>query len=481
MNEKTIPAEALLQYPAADEEALDAALARELAASPRKLVVLDDDPTGVQTVHGVSVYTDWSEESIRRGFAENGRLFFLLTNSRSFSAERTAAVHRAIGETVCRVSRETGIPFVLMSRSDSTLRGHYPLETDTLRRAVEDCGGRIDGEVLCPFFKEGGRFTLNNVHYVRSGGTLVPAGQTEFAADKTFGYRASDLREYIEEKTRGAVRAGDVTAISLEELRAGDVDGIAAKLTAVRDYGRVVVNAVDYCDIKTFSLALLRAERAGKQFLFRTAAGLVKVLGGVSDRPLLTRGEMIARDTPYGGMVIVGSHTKKTTEQLQRLLTLPGVEAVELRSNEVLRGDEALLAAAREAAAACTALIRAGKTAVCYTERTLLSLPDDTPEEALRRSVRISGGVCAVIENLGVTPAFVVAKGGITSSDVGVRALGVRRALVLGQIRPGVPVWETGEESRFPHTPYVVFPGNVGEADTLREAVAVLCGAEAKR
>ena len=461
-----------------DEAALDARLAQALAASRTKLVVLDDDPTGVQTVHGVSVYTDWSEESIRRGFAEKGRLFFLLTNSRSFSAEKTAAVHREIGETVCRVSRETGIPFSLMSRSDSTLRGHYPLETDTLRAAAERSGVRIDGEVLCPFFREGGRFTLGNVHYVRSGGELVPAGQTEFAADRTFGYRASELREYIEEKTRGAVRAADVTAISLDELRAGDVDGVAAKLTAVRDYGRIVVNAIDYCDVKVFSLAILRAEQAGKRFLFRTAAGLVKVLGGVPDRPLLTRGEMISRETSCGGLVIVGSHTKKTTEQLRRLLTLPCAESVELRSDEVLRGDEALLSAAREAAAACTELIRAGKTAVCYTSRTLLSLPDDTPEEALRRSVRISGGVCAVVEGLGVTPTFVVAKGGITSSDVGVRALGVRRALVLGQIRPGVPVWETGEESRFPHTPYVIFPGNVGEADTLREAVELLSGTE---
>lgn len=481
MDEKVIPAALLQRYPAVDEAALDARLAQALAASRTKLVVLDDDPTGVQTVHGVSVYTDWSEESIRRGFAEKGRLFFLLTNSRSFSAEKTAAVHREIGETVCRVSRETGIPFVLMSRSDSTLRGHYPLETETLRRAVERCGGRIDGEVLCPFFKEGGRFTLDNVHYVRSGDELVPAGLTEFAADKTFGYRASELREYIEEKTGGAVRAADVTAISLDELRAGDVEGVAAKLTAVRDYGRVIVNAVDYCDVKVFSLALLRAEQAGKRFLFRTAAGLVKVLGGVPDRPLLTRGEMISRETDCGGLIIVGSHTKKTTEQLRRLLTLPGVEAVELRSDEVLRGDAALLAAAREAAAECTERIRAGKTAVCYTSRTLLSLPDDTPEEALRRSVRISGGVCAVVENLGAAPAFVVAKGGITSSDVGVRALGVRRALVLGQIRPGVPVWETGEESRFPHTPYVIFPGNVGEADTLREVAAILSGAEEKK
>ena len=475
MNETNISAEVLTNYPAVDESALDALLARELAASRLKLVVLDDDPTGVQTVHDVSVYTDWSEESVRRGFAEENRLFFLLTNSRGFTAEHTKAVHREIAETVCRVSREMDTPFLLLSRSDSTLRGHYPLETETLRDTIrESGGGEIDGEVLCPFFKEGGRYTLDNVHYVRYGDELVPAGRTEFARDKTFGYRASDLREYIEEKTGGALRREEVVTISLDELRSMDIDGVAAKLRAVRDYGRIVVNAADYCDVKAFSVALYRAAAAGKQFLFRTAAGLVKVMGGVSDRALLTRGEMVKRETSCGGLVVVGSHTKKTTEQLRELLALPDTEAVAFRSDAVLEGDDALLAAAAEASARCAAIIRSGKTAVCYTARRLLSVENDTPEDALRRSVKISEGVCAVVTGLDITPAFIVAKGGITSSDVGVKALGVRRALVLGQLQPGVPVWETGAESRFPQTPYVVFPGNVGEADTLRDAVAIL-------
>ena len=90
------------------------------------------------------------------------------------------------------------------------------------------------------------------------------------------------------------------------------------------------------------------------------------------------------------------------------------------------------------------------------------------------RSVRISEAVQSVVGNLQITPAFIIAKGGITSSDVGVKALGVRRALVLGQIQPGVPVWRTGPESKFPGMTYVIFPGNVGEERTLRDAVSTL-------
>jgi uncharacterized protein YgbK (DUF1537 family) len=104
----------------------------------------------------------------------------------------------------------------------------------------------------------------------------------------------------------------------------------------------------------------------------------------------------------------------------------------------------------------------------------LLVVENDTKEDAVVRSVKISDGVQSLVGRLKVTPAFVIAKGGITSSDVGTKALKVKRANVMGQIKPGIPVWQTGEESTFPHTPYVIFPGNVGEAETLKEAVEVL-------
>ena len=122
----------------------------------------------------------------------------------------------------------------------------------------------------------------------------------------------------------------------------------------------------------------------------------------------------------------------------------------------------------------CQELIRQGKTAVVATKRQVLSCPGDTKESALIRSVRISKALSSVVGELEVRPAFVVAKGGITSSDIGTKALGVKKAFVQGQICPGVPVWKTGEESRFPGIPYVIFPGNVGEEDTLKKAVEVL-------
>ena len=123
-----------------------------------------------------------------------------------------------------------------------------------------------------PLFKEGGRFTIGNIHYVRYGRELVPAGETEFAADRTFGYRSSNLADYVEEKTKGAYPAGEVICIGLDDLRHGRVDKVAGQLMEVRNFNKVIVNAVDYGDLKVFALALYEAMGQGKRFLFRTAA-----------------------------------------------------------------------------------------------------------------------------------------------------------------------------------------------------------------
>ncbi len=470
-------AEILEQFPRVDGAAVQAALETEIQKDHHKIIVLDDDPTGVQTVHGISVYTDWTRESVRAGFEEENRAFYILTNSRGFTVDQTTRAHLEIGRTVAEVARELGRDYVIVSRGDSTLRGHYPLETDLLRQTMEEGGRPVDGEILCPYFKEGGRFTIGGVHYVRYGEELVPAGETEFAKDKTFGYRASNLREYIEEKTGGVYRKEDVTEISLEELRGLDYEGITEKLLAVRNYGKVVVNAVDACDLKIFCTCLYRAMAQGRRYLFRTAAGFVKEFAGISDKALLTRSEMVKTETSHGGIVVVGSHTQKTTSQLEELKRLEGVEFLEFNSDLVL-DDEAFAKEVEATVAKEEAFIAGGKTVVVYTKRRLLSLEGDTPEQALLRSVKISDAVQSLVGKLKVVPAFVVAKGGITSSDVGTKALRVKKATVLGQIRLGIPVWKTGPESTFPGIPYVIFPGNVGEKETLREAVEVLLGKE---
>lgn len=469
-----LKAEVLTSYKKIDEAYIDTLLEQEIKKNNKKIVVLDDDPTGVQTVHDISVYTNWDKETIRQGFEEENNLFYILTNSRGFTAEQTIKAHNEISSVVDEVAKETGREYIFISRSDSTLRGHYPLETEILKTNYEkNTGKTIDGEILCPFFKEGGRFTIDDIHYVKYGEELIPANETEFAKDKTFGYTAATMPEYIEEKTKGAYKAENVTCISLEDIHNMDIDKIENLILNVHDFNKIIVNAVDYADVKVFCVALYRAMAKGKVFMFRTAAAIVKVMGGVSNQPLLTRKQMVTKEIENGGIIVVGSHTDKTTRQVEELKKLADIEFIELDAT-LVKDEQAFEAEVNKCLEKEEECIKAGKTVCCYTTRALITADTGDKEDELRLSVKISDAVQSLVGRLKVTPAFVIAKGGITSSDVGTKALAVKKANVLGQIRPGIPVWQTGEESRFPMTPYVIFPGNVGEITTLRESVEVL-------
>lgn len=469
-------AEVTARFPAPDPVRSAALLAGELALDHSKVVVLDDDPTGVQTVHGISVYTDGSPESIGAGFDEPARMFFILTNSRSLSRGDTRLLHMDIARNVASAAQARGRGFLLISRSDSTMRGHYPLETETLRETLEaETGRKVDGEILCPFFLEGGRLTVDGIHHVVENGILVPAGETEFARDRTFGYHSSDLREWIAEKTGGAYPASGVALLSLASLRAFDLDGMTKTLMGVRGFGKVVVDALTYSDVEIAAVAILRAVRAGRSFLFRSAAALTRVLGGVQAKPLLTREDLLPpgeTSQTAGGLVIVGSHVAKTTVQLNRLLETGCLDAIEFDVRTVAEDREEQ--AADRLSADVSDRLAQGRTVVVYTSRQLHTAAGGTAEDDLRLSVRVSRALVRLVAGLTVRPRFLIAKGGITSSDIGVHALRVRRATVLGQALPGVPVWKLGSESRYPGLAYVVFPGNVGDEDALRRLVETM-------
>lgn len=456
---KVLKRELFDKIPGVDEKIFRAELKAALKTFSKKIIVLDDDPTGVQTVNGISVYTDWTAESIAAGFAEKNSMFFILTNSRAFSTAKTRDEHKKIAERICAAANKKD--FIIISRSDSTLRGHYPLETQTLRETLEACGKKVDGEILMPFFKEGGRFTIGNVHYVQEGDYLTPAAETEFARDKTFGYASSDLAVYVEEKTGGAFKKENVLCISLDELRGGDVDKISARLENVGDFNKVIVNAADYVDVEIFALALLRSK---KNFIFRTAAAFPKIIGGVEDKNFLTRSELVDEQNPNGGLIIVGSHVAKTTAQLDALKKIPSVAFIEFDVTDLGAVDKIIRQAEEN--------ISRGRTTTIYTSRNVLDLGD--AEKNLAASVNISGALTSIVKRLNARPKFLIAKGGITSSDVGTKGLGVKKALVLGQVAAGIPVWKTGAESKFPDMSYIIFPGNVGDVDTLREIVEQL-------
>jgi uncharacterized protein YgbK (DUF1537 family) len=447
------------------------AIRREIARSGRKVVALDDDPTGVQTVHDTPVLARWDVDTLAAELDDPGPLAFILTNSRGLAEDQALVLNREIGANLREASRRANRDVAVISRSDSTLRGHFPAEPDALAAEL----GPFDAVLLAPVFTAGGRVTAEDVHYVREGDRWTPAGETEFARDATFGYRSSNLREWVAEKSGGRATPEQVGSLSLETIRMGGPEAVAAALREAEGGRVIVVNAVSERDVEVVALGALLAENAGSRLLYRTGASFVRARAGLSLRPLLGRGELLGADAaPVLGLVVVGSHVRRSSEQLAVLLAADGVRGVEVDVRRVVDPATRDREIAR-ATAAVDEAIGHGATAALFTSRELV-LADD-PEASLRLSRSVSSALVEIVSGLRAAPGWVIGKGGITSSDIGTEALGARRAMVLGQVRPGIPVWRLGPESRRPGMAYIVFPGNVGGPETLAEVALELRGA----
>ncbi len=469
MNSPVNKSELFSSLPAPWPEDLLPAIRAEVAASRRKLVVLDDDPTGTQTVYDVPVLTTWTAEELAREFANGLPCFYILTNTRAFPEVDAVRINQEIAKNLAIAAAQSAgrHDYVVVSRGDSTLRGHFPAETDALGRTLTN--GGTPPLLLVPYFEAGGRYTVNDVHYVAENETLIPAGETPFGKDTVFFYRSSNLRDWVEEKTGGKVKASDVKSISINDLRVAGPAAVIEKLRSLRGDEVCIVNAAAPRDLEVLAWATLQAENAGPHLIYRTAASFVAARLGLAPRDLW-RPDFQSLAENNGGLIIVGSHVPKTTQQLEFLLAERDVERVEIPVENILDAAQRGMVLRRVIEQA-NAGIRAGRDVVVFTSRSLVT--GRGADECLAIGKRVSESLVEVLRGIEVKPRYLIAKGGITSSDLATRALGVKRARVLGQILPGIPVWELGAESKFPGLPFVVFPGNVGAPEALGEVVRI--------
>ena len=205
------------------------------------------------------------------------------------------------------------IGYTVVLRGASTLRGHFPEEADAAASVI----GETDAWILCPFFLQGGRYTISDVHYVADGNRLVPAGRTEFAKDAAFGYKASNLCEWVEEKTKGRVSATSVASVSIETIRNGGPDAVCQQLCNLPKGSVCVVNAASDKDVFVFAACMIKAEIKGKRFLCRTAASFVSARLGIKPKDAITPRELGIFGKQNGGLIVVGSYVPKTTKQVE--------------------------------------------------------------------------------------------------------------------------------------------------------------------
>lgn len=426
-----------------------------------KIVVFDDDPTGIQTVHGCLLVTDWSEENVVKAFEDEADFFYVLTNSRALTEADARQVLTSAVEAVMRVNDRYGYKLICISRSDSCLRGHFKMETDVMRSILEAHGKSVMPLTpFCPAFIESGRVTIDGTHYMRQGDRLIPTSETEFARDNVFGYSTSVLHDYIIEKGGNPKDYDIVNAQSYEEL-----DAYRDELfKRINDYDAIVI---------------------------RSSSSLPRSLSMIDDKPYLSREELGIKQHK-AGIFIVGSHVKKTTEQLEQLLKADGTQGIELPIDRILDEHDALMA---ETLSTIAAIIADGSTPVVYTARKEVRIDDAEKRQRLGQDVSnflveiaqyVVGHVadkssadlclgkngeqislCLTKKGEEIAVGYLVAKGGITSHDILTHGLGIKVGRVMGQAINSVPCVMADIDGN--KLPYIIFPGNVGNEQSLRE------------
>lgn len=428
----------------------------QLSEKPRSIVILDDDPTGTQTVHDIPVITEWSEEMLEKELLDSP-VFFILTNSRSLQPQDADDLGRLLGQRLKKLAAKHKKKLLVVSRSDSTLRGHYPDEVNAL---LEGLGIENAKHILSPAFFEGGRYTFDDVHYVQEGEAFIPAAETPFARDNTFGYTASNLKEWIREKSKGRVAPEKIASLSIDQLRNTDSQKTQSILEDAHT-SHFVVNATAQADLENVALASLKTKTP---LVFRTGASFVNAITGIVPASLLEKEEIIKKQEPSGALVVVGSYVPKTSRQVEFLKKEGTTVFLKLDVPKILE-KEGFQFETKKLSSEIDSLLASKQDVLLYTSRTVVK--GDTKAESLEIVNRVSEALIAIVKALKVRPRYILAKGGITSSDVATKALSVRRALIIGQLIKGVPVWKLGEEAKFPDMPYIVFPGNVGGVSAL--------------
>jgi uncharacterized protein YgbK (DUF1537 family) len=464
-----IESELLACYPP-EREVAASEVASSVAASGRTLVVLDDDPTGTQSVADLPVLTRWTVADFEWAFAQGAPAVYVLTNTRSLDPGEAEQRNREVVRNALAAAGDVPLGFV--SRSDSTLRGHFPLEPEVIAdELVRAAGVRTDAVVIVPAFPDAGRVTIGGTHYMRDGaGGLTPVADTEFARDATFGFTRSRLAEYVEEKSGGRYPARDVLVLDLDVIRGGAVaDALAGAAGGVP----AVADVVTENDLRALALGLAEAERRGKTLLYRVGPPFVRGRIGQEVRAPLTADEVFAGRPPGagGGLVVVGSHVGLTTRQFDVLRAEHPARVVELRVEELLGGTAA--AEVESVVGHVVAGLGEGDV-VLHTSRALVRA--ETPDASLRIARTVSAALVDVVRRTLALhpPRFVIAKGGITSSDVASEGLRIRHAIVRGPMLPGiVSLWEP-VDGPAAGIPYVVFPGNVGDDRSLLGVVRIL-------
>ncbi len=435
-----------------------------------KFVVIDDDPTGSQTVHDCLLLLKWDCSTLVKGFESKSNLFFILANTRSLSENDAKLTIEEICKNLKTViaSQAYEEEIIFISRGDSTLRGHNFLEPS----ALNSCLGPFDATFHIPAFIEGKRLTINGLHFVDK----KPINQTIFARDKIFGYETNNVKNLLFQKSKSQINFEDIQNLLLSDIEIlnDEENNIVFKtLKNLKNNKHVVVDVENYSQLKKFSLVIKKLIKQ-KKFLFRTAASFIS---SISEKKKVTQGEIFFSNLRkrnkeksfLPGLIIVGSYVELSTIQLKNLLKISTCNPIELDVFEFFKINSSDNNQERRNIFKNLFLneIRfsfdQGKTPVLFTSRKILSL-DYSEQFNFYNSLAFF--IAELVADLKFEIGYLISKGGITTNVILSNGLNADYVYLEGQILTGISV-VTCNLKNDEKIPIVTHPGNIGTQDSL--------------
>ena len=442
-----------------------------------KFVVIDDDPTGSQTVHDCLLLLKWDYSTLIKGFESQSNLFFILANTRSLSENDAKLIIEGICKNLKAViaSEAYAEEIIFISRGDSTLRGHNFLEPS----ALNSCLGPFDATFHIPAFIEGKRFTINGLHFVDK----MPINKTIFARDKIFGYETSNVKNLLFEKSKSHINLDDIQNLFLSDIEILNDEAnniVFKKLKNLKNNKHVIVDVENYSQLKKFSLIIKKLTKQ-KKFLFRTAASFISSISEKKSNPKddkffsnLRIKNKQKRFLP--GLVIVGSYVELSTIQLKNLLEISTCEPIELNVFEFFRitssqnNQNQRNFFKNKIMREIRFSFEKGKTPVLFTSRKFLSL-DYSEQFNFYNSLALF--IAELVEDLKYEIGYLISKGGITTNVILSNGLNADYVYLEGQILTGISV-VTYNLKNDEKLPVVTHPGNIGTKDSLVNLFKVL-------
>ena len=445
-----------------------------------KIIIFDDDPTGSQTVYGCPLLLNWDEQTLEKAFAKSSPLIFILTNTRSLSSSLAVNKTREICSSIKKFFLRQGYSkddYFYISRGDSTLRGHGVLEPAILAEEL----GPFHATFHIPAFLEGGRTTENGIHYLNG----VPVHTTDFGRDKIFGFSTSNLSKWIEDKSFGKIQEKNILHVQIKQLDMAfnNKDGfksLLSFLSKLENNISVVVDAKSPYHLETLARAIKVLSKE-KRFLFRTAASFINSLSGLPPNPKDTA-DLVSLKSKKNefeykpGLIMVGSHVKLATDQLEVLLNdnscegleipvrkLAGIFALEDSQQAILELEDILLSK-------IDYILDIKKVPVLYTSREEMKF--SSYSKRMNFGLELAEFMAILVRKITNKLGYIICKGGITTQLLLQKGLNFNQVDLKGQILPGLSIVTSNSDQY--DLPVVTFPGNLGNEKTLLESFRLM-------